>query len=382
MKITVIGAGVMGSWTAVELLKRGHEVTLVEAILPGHARSSSGGESRLIRGIYGRDTLYMDWVKDSMLAWKNLQDQVGEKLFHPIGTLWMFGQDSDYGDFAYQYLQSINWPINELSIKDAQEKYPQINFDDISKLYYEPESGYLMARRGCQVLLKLFQNSGGNYINRKINIEEENILSGRHPINSSDYTVLACGPWLKYLFPELLGERLQISRQEIYYFSTEDNSDEYHEENIPSWIDLSRGNYYGVPFSSQRDFKIADDTRRKSLDIYTEDRIPISDWIEESKKYLMQRFPKLGNPILSEARVCQYTNTFDGHFLFDFVPGSKTILIAGGGGGHAFKLGPSIGKYLSDMIEQKKDPTAMFGLARLSSENEFKSQFKRGNSFY
>ena len=54
--IKVIGAGAFGGWTALHLLERGARVTLVDAWGPGNSRASSGGESRVIRAIYGPET--------------------------------------------------------------------------------------------------------------------------------------------------------------------------------------------------------------------------------------------------------------------------------------------------------------------------------------
>src|SRR5688572_5191793 len=50
--VAVIGAGVFGAWTAWALRKAGLSVLLVDAYGVGHARASSGGESRVIRLSY------------------------------------------------------------------------------------------------------------------------------------------------------------------------------------------------------------------------------------------------------------------------------------------------------------------------------------------
>src|SRR5688500_19091373 len=52
-RVVVIGAGAFGAFTALALARRGARVTLVDAWGPGNARSSSGGEARVIRGVYG-----------------------------------------------------------------------------------------------------------------------------------------------------------------------------------------------------------------------------------------------------------------------------------------------------------------------------------------
>ena len=51
-RVAVIGAGAFGGWTALELRRRGAQVTLIDAWGPGNARASSGGETRVIRATY------------------------------------------------------------------------------------------------------------------------------------------------------------------------------------------------------------------------------------------------------------------------------------------------------------------------------------------
>ena len=48
-KIVVVGAGTFGGWTALHLLRKGHEVTMVDQFGPGNNQSSSGSETRIIR---------------------------------------------------------------------------------------------------------------------------------------------------------------------------------------------------------------------------------------------------------------------------------------------------------------------------------------------
>src|SRR5688500_5592944 len=65
-KVAVIGAGVFGAWTAEHLRRAGHRVTLVDMAGPANTRASSGGESRMTRGAYGRDAVYTRMAIDSL----------------------------------------------------------------------------------------------------------------------------------------------------------------------------------------------------------------------------------------------------------------------------------------------------------------------------
>ena len=66
----VVGAGAFGGWTALHLLRGGARVTLVDAWGAGNDRASSGGETRVIRGIYGGDDTYIEWVLRSFAKWR------------------------------------------------------------------------------------------------------------------------------------------------------------------------------------------------------------------------------------------------------------------------------------------------------------------------
>src|SRR5436190_226518 len=85
--IAIVGAGVFGAWTAHHLLRAGHQVTLIDSYGPAHARASSGDETRMIRGAYGKDTLYTRMALNSLPEWKGLSDCAGLPIFIPIRVL-------------------------------------------------------------------------------------------------------------------------------------------------------------------------------------------------------------------------------------------------------------------------------------------------------
>ena len=94
--IAVVGAGAFGGWTAYNLLKKGYSVTLLDVFGPGNSRASSGGDSRVIRGIYGEDKIYVDLVARSFKLWKRYQKQWHQSLYFPTGALWFFQIDDTY----------------------------------------------------------------------------------------------------------------------------------------------------------------------------------------------------------------------------------------------------------------------------------------------
>jgi sarcosine oxidase len=95
-RVTVIGAGAFGAWTAEHLRRSGMKVQLLDAWGPAHSRASSGGESRMTRGAYGRDEVYTRMALDSLAEWKALSARSELPLFHPVGVLFFFAKTEAY----------------------------------------------------------------------------------------------------------------------------------------------------------------------------------------------------------------------------------------------------------------------------------------------
>ena len=92
-RIAVVGAGAFGGWTALHLLRKGADVTLFDAWGPGNPRSSSGGEGRAIRAIYGPDRIYTEWVARAFELWAELERGADAHLYEETGALWMMEND-------------------------------------------------------------------------------------------------------------------------------------------------------------------------------------------------------------------------------------------------------------------------------------------------
>src|SRR6187402_1811440 len=121
----VIGAGVFGAWTAWHLRKAGQRVLLLDATGPAHARSSSGGESRLTRGSYGTDEVYTRFALDSLPQWKWLSDQAGLPVFHPSGVVFFFPKREAYVDQSLEVHARLKLPTQQLDRAALEQRFPQ-----------------------------------------------------------------------------------------------------------------------------------------------------------------------------------------------------------------------------------------------------------------
>jgi sarcosine oxidase len=366
----VIGAGVFGAWTAWHLRKAGQRVLLLDAFGAAHARASSGGESRLTRGSYGRDEIYTRLAFDSLPQWKWLSDLSGLPILHQIGVLFFFQKREAYVDQSLEVHRRLKLPTMELDRDALEQRYPQVFWKDIEVGLLEPEFGVLMARRAVQTLVKQFVKAGGEYriaavkppdASRALTSVE---LSDGTSVSAANY-VFACGPWLPKVFSHLLGPRIFPTRQEVFFFSPPAGDARFGAGALPGWADFNNGDiFYGMPDLESRGFKISNDKHGPPIDPDRGDRFTSPGSLADARAYLAKRFPALAGAPLNEERVCQYENSSNGDLLIDRHPTANNVLLVGAGSGHGFKHGPEVGRYAAElMIGKLKAFEPRFSLA-------------------
>ena len=216
----MVGAGAFGGWTALHLLRAGATVTLLDAWGGGNSRSSSGGETRIIRGTYGPDQPYTEIAARSLRMWKENEARWGCQLFHPAGVLWMAGDGNDeFERGSLPMLREYGFKYEELSVDRMRQRWPQVHLDDVHWGIYEPESGYLTARVACQRVQQAFVEEGGEYRQANARWAGDGLtLSDRSRLAADQY-VFACGPWLGELFPDVVGRCVTATKQDVFFLA-------------------------------------------------------------------------------------------------------------------------------------------------------------------
>lgn len=372
--VAVIGAGAFGGWTALHLLRRGAAVTLVDAWGPGNSRASSGGETRVLRSIYGGTRRYVEWTARALAQWKESETAWGERLFFPTGALWMFLGADDYARSSLAAAKDSGFTVEEVGLAAAKQRYPQISFEGVRTVFFEKEAGYLLARQACAAVRHAFVAEGGAYRQAALAPLPATRTAGAPlPLAgggalAADAYVLACGPWLGQILPDIMTDLIAPTRQEVFYFGTPAGDARFDEETMPVWVTIGEAFLYGIPGNQRRGFKFADDTRGAPFDPTHGERVPSTDGIARARQALGARFPALADAPLLEARVCQYENSPDGHLILDRHPRWDDLWIAGGGSGHGFKMGPAVGEHVADLVLGRAAPEAAFSLARFRKD--------------
>ncbi|HEV3511093.1 MAG TPA: FAD-dependent oxidoreductase [Candidatus Sulfotelmatobacter sp.] len=369
--LAVVGAGAFGGWTALNLLERGARVTLIDAWGTGNSRASSGGETRVMRGTYGPDQPYTEMAARALRLWAKYERRWNRQFLHRTGVLWMAaGRDDRFERGSVETLRATKIKYQELSVAQMRKQWPQINFEGIGWGIFEPECGYLEARASCESVAEAFVAAGGKYLQAAVSADGlENAPLRGIPLSDglkvkADCYVFACGPWLGKLFPQTIGNRIQATKQDVFFFGTPAGDSRFSDPHCPVWAD-HRGRFrYGIPGNDRRGFKIADDTRGPKFDPDFGERVISPETLKDIREYVGFRFPALRNAPLVESRVCQYEQTPDSHFIVDRHPKNENVWLLGGGSGHGFKHGPAVGEMMAELILQEREPEAVWRLER------------------
>lgn len=353
--VAIVGAGVFGSWTAYLLQRAGAKVVLIDAYGPANSRSSSGGESRIIRLGYGPDEIYTRSAQRSLKLWREFFQQTSTaRLFRRTGVLWLGHETDHYCEATLSTLQKVGANCARLTRDDLTNRYPQLELGSVHWGVLEPDAGILMARQAVQAVCSAAQAEGATYVQQAViwpqpakQLDSLSTTSGES-IHAAKF-VFACGPWLPKLFPSLLGDLFYITRQEVFFFGVPPGDQRFNAGVLPAWIDFN-DLVYGIPNVDNRGFKLAIDAHGAEFDPDSGERVVSSEGVAAVRRALRKRLPAMSNAPVLETRVCQYENTSNGDFLIDTHPEMSNVWLVGGGSGHGFKHGPVVGEYVVRML--------------------------------
>ena len=213
------------------LRRAGAQVTLVDAWGPGHARASSGGETRIIRGTYGDRAIYTTdgGAGDAVVEGTRRPSRRASNapFFIRNGAIWMFSGDESFGEASLEPMKAAGLPVEWLDPAQAKARWPHVSFEGVTKVLWEPEAGYALARRACEHVVETLVAEGGRYIVGQVSTRQADGRAARgararragrrcRPIASCSRAVRGSARCC----PDVVGSRIRPSRQESFYFGT------------------------------------------------------------------------------------------------------------------------------------------------------------------
>jgi len=352
--VAIVGLGVMGSATALELSRRGLSVIGFDRFTPPHTWGSSHGDTRIIREAYFEDPVYVPMVQRSFELWHALEALAGTPLLQQTGGLMIGARGSVLVEGALRSAELHRLQYSRLSAEEIRARFPVLTPEPDMVAVWEPRAGVLRTEACVTALLEQARRSGA-----ELHFDEPvtswkaagthlSVMTPRRSCNARQL-VISAGAWVDSLLP---GLRLPFSveRQVLHWFEPARDAGLFEASHCPIHLWQYDGRFfYGFP-DQGCGVKLAFHHGGATTSVDAVSRTVAPDEVE-AVRAAIRRFVPAADGRLRSSVVCLYTNTPDEHFWIDRHPGKKGVVVASPCSGHGFKFAPVVGEIVADLVE-------------------------------
>jgi sarcosine oxidase len=361
------------SAAAFHLARRGRRVLALDAFSPPHEMGSSHGLTRIIRLAYHEHPSYVPLLRRAYELWFELERLSGEKLLTITGSLELGPPGSAAVADALASCHEHDLPHEVLTAREIAARYPAYRLPDHVSGLLQPDGGFLDPEGCIAAHLRLARQSGAEVRTgeRAQGWEPRGdgvaVTTERGTYHASRLIITA-GAWLPKVAPALASFAAP-ERNALAWFRPH-RPDLFEPAAFPVFIfdDGDAGWYYGFPMHGLPGLKVGKHHHfREVVDPDTLDRAPRAADEAVLRGFAARYFPDGAGETLRLA-TCLYTNTPDGHFIIDFLPGSPQVIIGGGFSGHGYKFCSVVGEMLADLAVEARTRHAsdLFRLSRFA----------------
>jgi len=363
--VIVVGAGVNGVTTGIELRKRGHKVSLIDPGPLPHPLAASTDISKAVRAAYGADQDYTALAERSIKLWRDWNKEFGLELYHEVGVMWVRQREMKPGDFEYESLKILEQrghKIERMNSARMWRRFPAWNPELYQDGILELEAGYAESDRVVATLIERAKSLGIELREgaRFSELDEgddrvKGIVLDNGERISGDVVVVAVGAWTPYVLP-FTRKFFRATGQPVFHLKPR-QPELFAPEYFPVFgADISTTGYYGFPLSREGVVKIANHGSGREMSPESPNRAVIPEEQENLREFLSSTFPALADATIVYTRICLYCDTNDGHFWIAPDPARPGLIVATGDSGHGFKFAPVLGEIIADAVEEKSNP--------------------------
>jgi sarcosine oxidase len=353
-QIAVIGLGATGCAALYQLARRGIHAIGIEQFNVGHDRGSSHGPTRVIRLAHFENPSYVPLMRQAYALWRELERIADRKLLHITGIAEIGPAD---GEIIRGTLAAVtDLPHEVLDAGTLMRRYPAFRLPQSFVAVLQPDGGYIEASIAIEATIRIATEAGAQVRSEEkvLGIEPSSkgvrVRTDRDVIEA-DGAIVAAGPWLRNLLPELKLP-LRVTRQVVGWFESDDVA-AFAADRFPVFIlDSEYGTHYGFPAYGRRGIKVAKHHHLEETvepDSYDQ---TVSAADEAVIRAPLAKYLPGANGRLLTAQTCLYTMTPDETFIVDRMPGFPQVVIASPCSGHGFKFSPVIGEIVADLVTQ------------------------------
>ena len=349
--VIIIGGGVIGCATAVQLAMRGvKHICLLEkgAQVAVGASGASGG---LVR-------MHYTVPADACLAWRSLRlwqnwaEWVGEPSpFVNSGFCVLVSQaDVEPLKANVQALQRLGIDTQLISAQELRELAPDVDTSDLGAIAYEPQSGYAYPVDATQALAQRARELG---VEIRLDTRVRRLLTRSGAVSGvetdagtlfADVVVLAAGAWSGML-AKTAGVQLPLIPKRVMAANVQRPAGF---QRHPVFIDRATGMYTRNDRNGRNLFGLEPTL---PVDPDSDDAFAVPEGaLADGLRLLARRLPALAHGTGAFGWAAPDGYGQDGHALLGRAPELEGLYLATGGSGTNFKTAPAIGEAIAGLI--------------------------------
>jgi len=372
VNIGIVGAGIFGLSTALELARTGHRVTVFDRQVPPVEDGASTDCTKALRFEYGgASPLYVPLVAEARTAYRALETGRGLQpgaLYEECGVLTLARRFEEGAPewMSFNYLVEHGYPIELWEPARARARFGHFTYEDVEAVTWNAHGGYVRAARAVRATADAAREAGALIVApaRVASVDERpdtaRVRLEAGAVLEFDAVCVCAGAWLSRLVPEPLDFVRPMSQFVTYYRPPDDaEAFAFRPPAFAVWLyDRGDASWYGMPLDDGV-LKVARHHGGTPADPDAP-RVVTEDARAMSRAFVTRSVPAIRAEWYADDRGCLYAMTDDGNFVVDCIPGRGRLFAAGGGSGHGFKLGPAVGRLAAELVTTGRAPVAAF----------------------
>ncbi|MPZ26584.1 MAG: FAD-dependent oxidoreductase [Micromonosporaceae bacterium] len=368
MRVVVVGGGVIGLLTAMECVRAGAQVELVDQAGIPSRLATSHDRHRVVRALHRGDPVLTRAAVRAHAGWLEVERRLGTRFYHQVGALTAMPDERVPAEL--ELLRRAGAAAQELPAGELAARFPRVRFPAGRSAVFEPAAGAVLADRMLAALAGWLRGVPGVRLHpgrraTRVGPAGGVRLDGGSEL-SGDRVVVAAGPWSRELLPAALGADLTLYRQTMLSYSPIPSRD--------AWAGTPAIPAFGTPHGAWLMPPVADTPVRLSAASACRevpeltDRVPPDHW----RNQLVDQFREL----LVDFDPAAVLGASDGYYLADRAGGGPVLARLGDGavwayaacGGMSFKFAPLVARALADRALGR--PPHRTGLAPVDQPRE------------
>jgi sarcosine oxidase len=372
--VIVVGVGAMGAAACWQLARRGKRVLGIDRHDIPNAMGSSHGVNRIIRLAYFEHPSYVPLLRRAYELWRETEQLAGEQLLFVTGSMDIGEEGSEVVTGSLASCREHSLPHEVLSAADVNARFQGYRLPSNLVAIRQPDGGFVASERAIVAAANLALSHGAHLRARERVLEFNPIGGGGVKVRTdrNEYEagqlILTAGAWIGELLPTLA--TITVPERQVLGWFQPKTPEHFKLGAFPvSNLKSDVGHFYQFPVWNTPGFKIGLYHHLRETGRADElSREPTQRDEEVLREGLRAFFPDADGDLLA-LRFCMFTNTPDGHFIIDRLPGWDDVILASPCSGHGFKFSSVVGELLALLTTGApiRPDLSLFALDRLAA---------------